>query len=105
MTNDNRNSTESAPLTQADLKALQGSIDRLTNVVGLAVQTLDRHARVTDRKLSSQAAQATDGLVVVHRLPDGSQKVIVRDTATASQAVAAQVEAAMTREDNEWSTY
>ncbi len=93
------------PLTAADIKPLLVAIDRLTHLVGLAVVAIDRHARVTDRHLSAKAAEATDGIVVVQRQADGSQKVIVRDTASATKAVAAQVEAAIDHEDSEWSTY
>ena len=92
-------------MTTTDVVALTKAVAQLTHVVGLAVVALDRHARVTDRRLAAQAAEALDGLVVVQRMADGSQKVIVRDTATAVKAVSAQVEAAQAREHDAWSEF
>ncbi len=103
--NHQTDTTPTPPLTKEDVQALTKVVQQLTHVVGLAVVALDRHARVTDRRLAAQAAEAVDGIVVVQRMPDGTQKVIVRDTATATQAVAKQVEAAQARDTDGWSEF
>lgn len=86
--------------------ALIEALNRLTAAADRLSLTADRHARLLDRRLSQQAAQAADGLATITRHANGAVEVRVADPA-ASSAAAKAVVASATRPagDDEWASY